>query len=52
MDSSNLAMVFAPNLLRCRSDDPKIILENTRKEMNFIRALITNMDASAGAYVI
>jgi Rho GTPase-activating protein 39 len=52
MDSSNLAMVFAPNLLRCRSDDPKIILENTRKEMNFIRAIITNMDASAAAYVI
>lgn len=52
MDSSNLAMVFAPNLLRCQSQDPKVILENTRKEMNFIRALITTMDTTAAAYVI
>lgn len=52
MDSSNLAMVFAPNLLRCQSQDPKVILENTRKEMNFIRALIVNMDTTAAAYVI
>lgn len=51
MDSSNLAMVFAPNLLRCLSQDPKIILENTRKEMNFIRTLITSMDTSAAAYM-
>lgn len=47
MDSSNLAMVFAPNILRCTSQDPKVILENTRKEMNFIRTLITNMDTSS-----
>jgi Rho GTPase-activating protein 39 len=52
MDSSNLAMVFAPNLLRCTSNDPKIILENTRKEMNFIRALITNMNTDSAAYMI
>lgn len=52
MDSSNLAMVFAPNLLRCTSQDPKVILENTRKEMNFIRALITTMDTSAAAFLI
>ncbi|KAG5673675.1 hypothetical protein PVAND_003701 [Polypedilum vanderplanki] len=51
MDSSNLAMVFAPNLLRCTSQDPKIILENTRKEMNFIRTLITSMDTSSSAYM-
>jgi hypothetical protein len=52
MDSSNLAMVFAPNLLRCTSQDPKVILENTRKEMNFIRALITNMETSAAKYMV
>ena len=52
MDSSNLAMVFAPNLLRCTSNDPKVILENTRKEMNFIRALIINMDTSSVAYMV
>lgn len=44
MDSSNLAMVFAPNCLRCSSQDPKVILENTRKEMAFLRTLITTMD--------
>lgn len=51
MDSSNLAMVFAPNILRCTSHDPKIILENTRKEMNFIRNLITSMETSAAKYM-
>lgn len=44
MDSSNLAMVFAPNCLRCTSDDPKVILENARKEMAFMRTLIQHMD--------
>ena len=44
MDSSNLAMVFAPNCLRCTSQDPKVIMENTRKEMAFMRLLITHMD--------
>lgn len=46
MDSANLAMVFAPNCLRCTSQDPRIILENARKEMTFLRSLITNMDTS------
>lgn len=46
MDSNNLAMVMAPNCLRCDSDDPRIIFENTRKEMSFIRTLIQNMDTS------
>ncbi|KAM8704369.1 hypothetical protein ACLKA7_008903 [Drosophila subpalustris] len=46
MDSSNLAMVFAPNCLRCTSDDPKVILENARKEMSFIHVLIQHMDTA------
>lgn len=46
MDVSNLAMVMAPNCLRCQSDDPRIIFENTRKEMSFIRALIQHLDTS------
>lgn len=46
MDSNNLAMVMAPNCLRCESDDPRIIFENTRKEMSFIRTLIQNLDTS------
>uniref|UniRef100_A0A182KBJ9 Rho-GAP domain-containing protein n=1 Tax=Anopheles christyi TaxID=43041 RepID=A0A182KBJ9_9DIPT len=52
MDSSNLAMVFAPNLLRCQSQDPKIILENARKEMTFMRTLIQHMDTSSVTYLV
>lgn len=52
MDSSNLAMVFAPNCLRCTSQDPKVILENARKEMAFMRTLITNMDTSNVNYMV
>ncbi|XP_072567344.1 rho GTPase-activating protein 39-like isoform X1 [Paramormyrops kingsleyae] len=46
MDISNLAMVMAPNCLRCQSDDPRVIFENTRKEMSFIRVLIQRLDTS------
>uniref|UniRef100_A0A8D2LQH0 Rho GTPase-activating protein 39 n=1 Tax=Varanus komodoensis TaxID=61221 RepID=A0A8D2LQH0_VARKO len=44
MDVNNLAMVMAPNCLRCQSDDPRIIFENTRKEMSFIRVLVQHLD--------
>jgi len=33
MDVNNVAMVWAPNCLRGQSNDPKIIFENTRREM-------------------
>lgn len=46
MDVNNLAMVMAPNCLRCESIDPHTIFENTRKEMGFIRTLIQNLDTS------
>ena len=46
MDVNNLAMVMAPNCLRCQSHEPHIIFENTRKEMGFIRTLIQNLDTS------
>ena len=46
MDASNLAMVMAPNCLRCTSDDPRIIYENTRKEMAFIHTLIQHLDTA------
>ncbi|KAM3922758.1 rho GTPase-activating protein 39-like isoform 2-T2 [Leptodactylus fuscus] len=46
MDVNNLAMVMAPNCLRCQSDDPRIIFENTRKEMSFLRMLIVHLDTS------
>lgn len=44
MDASNLSMVFAPNFLRCPSCDPVVIMENTRKEMAFVKILIHNLD--------
>lgn len=46
MDVNNLAMVMAPNCLRCESQDPCIIFENTRKEMGFLRTLIQSLDTS------
>ncbi|XP_066904211.1 rho GTPase-activating protein 39 isoform X1 [Halyomorpha halys] len=46
MDASNLAMVMAPNCLRCYCDEPRIMYENARKEMAFIRTLILNMDTA------
>lgn len=46
MDANNLAMVMAPNCLRCTSDDPRVIFDNTRKEMAFVRTLIQTLDTS------
>ncbi|XP_076839788.1 rho GTPase-activating protein 39 isoform X2 [Brachyhypopomus gauderio] len=46
MDVNNLAMVMAPNCLRCQSDEPRVIFENTRKEMSFLRILIVHLDTS------
>jgi Rho GTPase-activating protein 39 len=46
MDAANLATVFAPNCLRCPSSDPSTILENTRKEMAFVKNLIIHYDTS------
>ncbi|XP_055934891.1 uncharacterized protein LOC129964195 [Argiope bruennichi] len=46
MDAKNLAMVMAPNCLRCTSEDPSVIFENTRKEMAFIQTLIQNLNTS------
>ena len=42
MNINNLSMVFAPNFLRCPSDNPQVIFENTRYEQMFLRTLITN----------
>ena len=46
MDAANLGTVFAPNCLRCPSRDPAVILENTRKEMAFVKNLIFHLDTS------
>ncbi|XP_014668112.1 PREDICTED: rho GTPase-activating protein 39-like [Priapulus caudatus] len=47
MDVNNLAMVMAPNCLRCMSDDPRVILDNTTKQMSFVKTLITSLDTSS-----
>ena len=44
MDVNNIAMVWAPNCLRGQSSDPKIIFENTRREMGFVRTLIQSLN--------
>ncbi|CAB3408007.1 unnamed protein product [Caenorhabditis bovis] len=46
MDTSNLAMVIAPNILRCESEDPRVIFENTRREMSFMKTLILHYDST------
>lgn len=46
MDINNLSMVMAPNFLRCRLTDPKIVFENARKEMGFVRTLIQHLDTN------
>lgn len=44
MDASNLAMVFAPNCLRCTATNPRTMFDNARKEMAFMRCLILDLD--------
>ncbi|XP_062314672.1 rho GTPase-activating protein 39-like isoform X1 [Osmerus eperlanus] len=46
MDVNNLAMVMAPNCLRCQSDEPLVIFQNTRREMSFLRTLIVHLDTT------
>lgn len=40
MTIGNLAMVLAPNVLRCPSDNPLVILANSKFEQNFLKTLI------------
>ena len=44
MTFDNLAMVWAPNFLRCPSTDAMVIFNNTKKEMQFVRYLIQHLD--------
>ena len=46
MDASNLATIFAPNCLRCTSTDPIVMIQNTSKEMAFLKNLIKYLDTS------
>jgi len=44
MTASNLAMIFAPNLLRCRSPDPIIIMAEQKFQQKFVQNLIDQLD--------
>ncbi|VDK47753.1 unnamed protein product [Anisakis simplex] len=46
MDVCNLAMVMAPNMLRCSSDDPRVMFDNARREMTFIKTLVLHYDTT------
>ncbi len=49
MGLDNIAMVWAPNFLRCPSDDHTLIFQNTRKEMAFLRVLLKLLDTNSFA---
>ncbi|KJE91608.1 hypothetical protein CAOG_009575 [Capsaspora owczarzaki ATCC 30864] len=44
MSLDNLAMVFAPSFLRCPSENPQTIFENTRHEQDFTRTLLEHLN--------
>ncbi|KAI8351794.1 hypothetical protein EDC96DRAFT_466952 [Choanephora cucurbitarum] len=52
MNVNNLAMVFAPNFLRCPSESLTTVFENSKYEQAFLRTLIDKMviDPNACAY--
>lgn len=46
MNENNLAMVFAPNFLRCPTDDPAYILSTQREQQTFVRNLLRSLDTT------
>jgi Rho GTPase-activating protein 39 len=47
MNHENLSMVWAPNFLRCPSDNPMEILQFAKREMTFTRNLVTSLDTDS-----
>lgn len=43
MNVNNLAMVFAPNFLRCPAESLTTVFENSKYEQAFLRTLINEM---------
>lgn len=48
MNVNNLAMVFAPNFLRCPSESLTTVFENSKYEQAFLRTLINEMAVNPG----
>lgn len=46
MNLSNLAMVFAPTLLQCPSDDTPMLMGHLQAERNFVSTLIDQVELS------
>jgi hypothetical protein len=49
MSINNIAMVFAPNILRCPSDNLQVILENTKYEqveIKYVEIILTALSDS------
>ena len=42
MSQSNCAMVFAPNILRARNNDPMLFARNQENEQRFLRHLVAS----------
>lgn len=49
MNVHNLAMVFAPNFLRCPSDSLTAVFENTKFEQAFLRTLLLELEVDKAA---
>ncbi|KAH8828142.1 hypothetical protein DL96DRAFT_1463603 [Flagelloscypha sp. PMI_526] len=47
MTPANLALVMAPNILRCNSDSMSVVFTNAQFEQEFVFNLLMNMDASS-----
>ena len=45
MGAANVAMVFAPNFLRCRSPNPAVILANNKAELQFFVSVFNHFKA-------
>lgn len=43
MNINNLAMVFAPNFLRCPSEDPSVIFNTQKFQQTYVKHLITSL---------
>jgi hypothetical protein len=42
MSQANCAMVFSPNVLRSRTNDPMLFARNQENEQRFLKHLITS----------